>query len=41
VVALTGQFWGVVNALGWSSVVIYGLLLLGYGSFIFGKSRLS
>ena len=41
VVALTGQFWGVVNALGWSSVVIYGLLLLGYGSFIFGKSRVS
>jgi hypothetical protein len=41
VVALTGQFWGVVNAVGWSSVAIYGLLLLGYGSFIFGKSRVS
>ena len=39
VVALSGQFWGVVNALGWSSVAIYGLLLLGYGSFIFGKPR--
>ena len=39
VVALTGQFWGVVNAAGWSTVAIYGLLLLGYGSFIFGKPR--
>jgi hypothetical protein len=37
VVALTGQFWGLVNSLGWSSVAIYGLLLLGYGSFIFGR----
>jgi hypothetical protein len=41
VVALSGQFWGVVNALGWSSVAIYGLLLLGYGSFIFGRTRIS
>jgi hypothetical protein len=39
VVALTAQFWGLVNALGWSTVAIYGLLLLGYGSFIFGKPR--
>jgi hypothetical protein len=39
VVALTGQFWGVVNSLGWSSVAIYGFLLVGYGAFIFGKSR--
>lgn len=39
VVALTGQFWGLVNALGWTSVAIYGLLLVGYGSFIFGKPR--
>jgi uncharacterized membrane protein YfcA len=39
VVALTGQFWGVVNSLGWSTVAIYGLLLIGYGSFIFGKPR--
>jgi hypothetical protein len=38
VVALTGQFWGLVNSLGWSSVAIYGLLLLGYGSFVFGRS---
>src|SRR5918993_906905 len=36
-VALTGQFWGVVNHLGWSTVVIYGLLTLGYGSFMFGR----
>ena len=39
VVALTGQFWGVVNALGWSTVAIYGLLTLGYGSFMFGKAN--
>jgi hypothetical protein len=39
VVALTGQFWGVVNSLGWSTVAIYGLLLIGYGSFIFGKPQ--
>jgi hypothetical protein len=37
VVALTGQFWGVVNGLGWSTVAIYGLLTLGYGSFMFGR----
>lgn len=39
VVALTGQFWGIVNSLGWSTVVIYGLLLVGYGSFVFGRPR--
>jgi hypothetical protein len=37
VVALTGQFWGVVNQFGWSSVAIYALLTLGYGSFVFGR----
>jgi uncharacterized membrane protein YfcA len=37
VVALTGQFWGLVNQLGWSTVAIYGLLTLGYGSHIFGR----
>jgi hypothetical protein len=37
VVALTGQFWGLVNQLGWSTVAIYGLLTLGYGSFMFGR----
>ena len=38
VVALTGQFWGVVNQLGWLTVAIYGLLTLGYGSFMFGRA---
>jgi membrane-bound ClpP family serine protease len=37
VVALTGQFWGLVNQFGWSTVAIYGLLTLGYGSFVFGR----
>ncbi len=37
VVALTGQFWGLVNQFGWSTVAIYGLLTLGYGSFMFGR----
>ena len=37
VVALTGQFWGLVNQFGWSSVAIYGLLTLGYGSYVFGR----
>jgi hypothetical protein len=37
VVALTGQFWGLVNTLGWLNVAIYGLLTLGYGSFMFGR----
>ena len=36
VVALTGQFWGVVNQFGWSTVAIYALLTLGYGSYMFG-----
>jgi hypothetical protein len=39
VVALTAQFWGLVNGLGWSTVAIYGLLLIGYGSFVFGTPR--
>ena len=41
VVALTGQFWGVVNQFGWSTVAIYGLLTLGYGSFMFGRPAAS
>jgi hypothetical protein len=41
VVALTGQFWGVVNGLGWSTVAIYGLLTLGYGSYMFGRPAAS
>ncbi len=36
-VALSGQLAHLVNGLGWSTVAIYGLLLLGYGSFVFGK----
>jgi hypothetical protein len=39
VVSLTAQFWGLVNSFGWSSVVIYGVLLLGYGFFVFGSPR--
>jgi len=26
-----------VNELGWSTVAIYGLLTLGYGSIMFGR----
>jgi hypothetical protein len=37
VVALTGQFWDLVNQFGWSTVAIYGLLTLGYGSIMFGR----
>lgn len=37
VVALTGQFWGLVNQFGWTTVAIYGLLTLGYGSIMFGR----
>jgi hypothetical protein len=39
VVALTALFWGLMNSFGWSAVAIYGLLLLGYGSFVFGTPR--
>jgi hypothetical protein len=39
VVSLTAQFWGLVNSFGWSTVAIYGLLLLGYGYFVFGSPR--
>jgi hypothetical protein len=34
-VSLLGQLGGVVNALGWSTVVIYLLLALGFGYFQF------
>ena len=33
-VALIGQLSGVVNIMGWSTVAIYGLLLLGYASHL-------
>jgi hypothetical protein len=39
VVSLTAQFWGLTNSFGWSSVAIYGVLLLGYGSFVFGRPQ--
>lgn len=39
VVALTAQFWGLVNSFGWTTVAIYGLLLLGFGSFVFGRPQ--
>lgn len=39
VVSLTAQFWGLVNSFGWSTVAIYGALLLGYGSFVFGRPQ--
>jgi len=35
VVALIGQIGGVMSALGWSTVVIYLLLALGFGYFRF------
>lgn len=38
VVALTGQFWGLLNQFGWFTVAIYGLLTLGYGAFVFGRA---
>ena len=37
VVSLINQLGGVANALGWSTVVIYLLLALGYGYFQFFK----
>jgi hypothetical protein len=37
-VAVLGQVGHIVNALGWSSVAIYGLLLLGYARYAFGGS---
>ena len=38
VVALIGQISNVVNVLGWSTVVIYLLLALGFGYFQFFKA---
>jgi len=37
-VSLLAQFRGVMNDLGWSSVVIYLLFALGFGYFQFAKS---
>ncbi len=41
VVALISQLNNVVNALGWSTVVIYLLLALGFGYFHFSKTKSS
>jgi len=38
VVALTGQLNGAVNALGWSTVLIYALFAIGFACFQFGKT---
>ena len=37
-IALFGQFNGVINALGWLTVVIYLFLTIGFGYFSFFKS---
>lgn len=39
VVALIGQLGGVMNALGWSTVVIYLLLAFGFGYFCFAQPK--
>jgi hypothetical protein len=36
-IALRIQLTGLTNAMGWSTVVIYGLLALGFGRFAFGR----
>jgi hypothetical protein len=41
IAALLGQLSGVTNALGWSTVVIYLLLALGYAYFQFMKPSAS
>ena len=40
-VALMGVMAGVVNAMGWSTVAIYGLLLLGYASCLRGRTSMA
>jgi len=41
ILALMGQLSGVVNSLGWSTVVIYLLLAMGFGYFQFMKPSTS
>jgi hypothetical protein len=41
ITALTGQIGNVVNTLGWSTVVIYLLLALGFGYFLFIRAASS
>jgi hypothetical protein len=40
-VAIRIQLDGRVNALGWSSIAIYGVLSLGFASFAFRRPRVS
>jgi hypothetical protein len=39
VVSLIGQIRGIMNALGWSTVVIYLLLAVAFGYFCFAKPK--
>lgn len=39
VVALHGQLAGLMNLIGWSTVLIYLFLALGYGYFLFIKTE--
>jgi len=39
IVALQGQLSGAINAFGWSTVIIYLLLALGFGYFRFIKQN--
>ncbi|MGA8864303.1 MAG: hypothetical protein WBM09_11900 [Gallionella sp.] len=39
IVSVLGITSGVMNAVGWSSVAIYLLLVFGYGYFLFAKPR--
>lgn len=39
IVGLIGTLGGVINALGWLTVVLYLILVLGYGYFLFMKPR--
>ena len=41
VVSIINQLAGVVNALGWTTVLIYVLLAFGFGYFRFVKTELS
>ena len=40
IVVFIGQLGNVVNAMGWSTVLIYLLLALGFGYFLLSKSDL-
>lgn len=39
VIALIGQLNKVINAVGWSTVIIYLLLALGFAKFLFTKEQ--